>query len=152
MTEENFKKQIGRLRAEYGDKAYGEERVKVIWQWAKRLHAELFELTVSEALGNCAHAPLKAKLMETYTEVLNKNRGLKTHPECDYCYDGWIPDDQQPPTVYRCRCPNGQSLPSYVPEFKGILVRIKPTQAEIDWRKKEVQKLVDKTFIKMDIE
>lgn len=147
MTEEFFKIQIERLRAEYSERAYGQERVRVIWSWARKLNADLFKQTVSEAIGNCSTAPMKFKLVEFYAEVRAKNPGVRTRIECVYCDGyGWIPDTQPLPNVYRCRCHAGDQMLATVAQWKGELKRITPTKSELNWR--DVGKVINQTFNK----
>lgn len=147
MTKEFFMIQINRLRAEYSEKAYGEQRVKVIWEWAKRLNQNLFEQAVSESIGNCSTAPMKFKLAEFYSEVRAKNPGVRTRIECVYCDGyGWIPDDKPLPSVYRCRCQAGNQMLATVAQWKGELKRITPTKSELNWR--NVGKVINQTFNK----
>lgn len=152
MDQSEFKTEIARLKKEYGDKAYGDERTNVLWAWAKKLSGKLFNLTVSEAIGNSSTAPLKNKLLEYYQEIRNKNPEIKSFPDCAYCgASGLVCDDQPLPTAYRCRCEAGQTLAGKVKEWEGPLKRMTPTKAELNWRQAEaIKQVVGETFKKID--
>ena len=148
MEQSEFKTEIARLKKEYGDKAYGDERTNVLWAWAKKLSGKLFNLTVSEAIGNSSTAPLKNKLLEYYQEIRNKNPEIKSFPDCAYCgASGLVCDDQPLPTAYRWKCQAGQTLAGKVLLWPGEWKRMTPTTEEINWRQPAaIKQVVGETF------
>jgi len=62
MTEEQFKEQIKRLRAEYGDKYYGAERIRLLKQMFLKDRADEFEAAITQLICNARFAPLGREL------------------------------------------------------------------------------------------
>lgn len=147
MRQSVYIDQIERLKNQFGEKAYADERVQAIWSAVKNYDESIFTVAITEVIANHAHAPLKNKIQEAYNEIKSKTHGANKKFDCPYCNGGgFIPDDKPLPNVYRCRCDMGNSMPSYVAQWQGLLVRIVPTQAELNWR--NVVAVVSETFNK----
>ncbi len=148
MRQSVYIDQIERLKNQFGEKAYADERVQAIWNAVKNYDESIFTAAITEVIANNTHAPLKSKIQESYNEIKAKTHGANKKFDCPYCAGfGFIPDDQPLPSVYRCRCPIGDSMPKYIARWEGLLLRIVPTQEELDrYRPKKIINETIKSF------
>lgn len=133
MNRNEFGVELSRLIDVYGEKAYPDARAELLFAWASRMTTENFKALVSNLIANYDRAPMLSKFKESFDQLGIANSMKKF--ECNYCNgSGFIPDDKILPTVYRCRCPLGESMSKSIQQWKGMLIRIVPTTAELDWR------------------
>lgn len=133
MNHNEFSNQMDRIVEVYGDKFYPTPRVEMIFKWAQRVNVTQFEAIVSRLIAECERPPLLQKFKELYSEMGFIKRIQPT--DCNYCAgSGFIPDDQPLPTVYRCRCSIGETMPKFIKQWAGVLKSVVPTPAEFSWR------------------
>ena len=148
MNYAEFGKELNRLKEVYGDKSYPDARVKLIFNWAKRLNADAFELIVSKLIGDNSYAPLLDKFKTAYGEI--RATLPKMEQECVYCMgSGFILSGKFPElgSAYACCCAHGERVPSFVARWLGPFVRIKPNESELV-RHVDTKKLITQTFDK----
>lgn len=132
MNQSSYIDQITRLKDQFGEKAYGSERIQAIWDAVKSYDEKIFSQVITELISNQATPPLKAKIIDCYVELKRKSSGIDLM-ECVYCDgSGFICDEAPLPSVMRCRCANGEQKPKYIKQFQGMLIKKSPTKIEIE--------------------
>ncbi len=143
---------MDRLKEVYGDKSYPLPRIELLWDWAKKLQFDRFQEAISVSIAENAQAPLLPKIQEAYLRTKSKFEVEKI--DCPYCNgEGWYtPRNAGPlPDAYRCRCPAGDKMPKYVPQWKGDLERYVPTPAELSWNQnRKITSIVSNSMKKID--
>ena len=74
MDRSDFARQIERLKATYGDKAYPAERVEVLWKTFSRVTDVAFGDAVTACIGNSQYAPMMKHLEEAVEEASARER------------------------------------------------------------------------------
>lgn len=69
MEEEVFQKQVERLRANYGERAYLEERTTLFWKALKATSDHIFVAAVDELIANARAAPMLKELSKAIDEA-----------------------------------------------------------------------------------
>jgi hypothetical protein len=59
-----FETQLARIANQYGPKALGEERVKIIWREVNQFTDRWFESLITEMIASCDRAPLPKQFSE----------------------------------------------------------------------------------------
>lgn len=124
MTHESFNTQMRRLTSQFGEKAYGEERWKLIWNEISDLSPEWFRKTVDEMIGNSRLAPLVSEFRDLARQERLKRAKERTKTQtnvydldkyrCEYCDNVGIyfsynnHDPNRSPYVFRCHCSIGR--------------------------------------------
>lgn len=72
MTFEEFQMGAAKLQRVYGEKAYPQERVEIIFRSVKYSSSKIWEETVTELIGEAMHAPPLSKIKETLYAVKKK--------------------------------------------------------------------------------
>lgn len=131
-----FNEQVNRLRSVYGDKAYPDERVRLLWREVGSLSSAWFESAVSGLIQSCRQAPLAHEFSPMISDererVYRKQKEKElvtreiTSYSCEYCKDMGVflcikNDDRSVPYVFRCHCARGRSdlrrkIPHYTRE------------------------------------
>jgi len=130
MNHADFARQLDRIVEVYGDKYYPTPRVEIIFKWAQRISTEQLEAIVSRLIAECERPPLLQKFKDVYQELGFSK--AKKEIECIYCVgSGFILDEKF--LAYRCRCFVGESMPKYIKQWQGMLIRNIPTDADLAW-------------------
>lgn len=133
MTPSEFKTGMDRIRNVFGDKAYPEERVDLIWQETRRLTAGEFATIVGELIAAQAAPPLIGKFREAMAYMNSKNSGIRKQERedwrnrqkpCRLCgKTGWVQAERVVDGslyAFRCHCPCGEELLSRsIPQWLG---------------------------------
>lgn len=157
MKQSVYLDQIERLKNQFGEKAYADERVQAIWDAVKNYDESIFILTITEVIANHSHAPLKNKIQEAYNEIKSKTPNAVKKVDCVYCGGvGFICDDSPLPYVKRCICEAGEEKPKYISKFKGFPEARFPSQATIaqihEDARLRAEKLIKETMNKKAME
>ena len=121
MTHEEFTKQILRLKNQYGEKAYSEERCRVLWKEFGMADAHGFSQWVDWCLMNKRGAPTGIDMYEAKDACTTKytyTGGTK----CEKCENsGWSDNYEHMDTLVivaeRCSCMGGpERLAAFVQE------------------------------------
>lgn len=132
MNFQEFGTQLDRLKEVYGDRAYPEARVKLIFNWSRRLHVDAFEAVVTKLIEECERTPLLGKFKEYYGQI--RSTLPRSTVDCAYCAgSGLIVDPKSPPpfVAYACKCVIGESVSKTVARWKGEFVRCSPRAEDI---------------------
>lgn len=70
MKSEQFDMQVNRLKDVYGDKAFPDQRIKIIWREVQDFDASWFTRVVDGLIGSERYAPL----MDKFAEAASKER------------------------------------------------------------------------------
>lgn len=69
MNTDQFQHQVVRLQDVYGEKTYGKERVKLIWETVRNLDLRFFESVVSHIIKTSRTPPLIPEITEAIIQV-----------------------------------------------------------------------------------
>lgn len=64
MLINQYQAQVNRLNETYGNKAYGEERARLLWDKVSHLEEWQFRKTIDHIISECIHAPMVSKVFE----------------------------------------------------------------------------------------
>lgn len=143
MQQHEFLNSMARIKNTYGEHKYPEEREAMIWAWAKRMPANLFDAVCSELIAEFEHAPMIGKFKDCYMKLKPRFQTNQTERVCVYCTNsGFILDGGLPGNASACHCEHGQRVPALVARHKGPWIRMVPTHAELYWR--DVQPAINK--------
>ena len=132
MEKNEFIKSMSRIKATYGDQKYPPERETIIWLWAKKIPANIFNEICSELIAEFEYAPMIGKFKDLYSKLKPKFNHVQPGHDCPYCSgSGFILDDSLPGNVTACNCPQGERVPKYVARFTGTMKRVVPLKSEL---------------------
>lgn len=139
MEKSQFIKEIECLRNTYGNKAYPDERVKVIWSTFKNYQYTDFHHGVRQLIGDSNRPPMLPDLKST----IRRSIILVDHGPCENCdRTGFIPILKKGISyVYRCHCKWGGDLCEGIPLYESEAIR--DQSEEPAPRKEEVQLLME---------
>lgn len=80
MELHEFSKHMERLKEVYGDRAYPEERIKIIWQKTKWRSEKVWEETTKRLIADSMQPPMLSKILEMYAIVQRDFPEIKTDP------------------------------------------------------------------------
>lgn len=141
MTEFEYGAQIDRLKAVYGDKAYPDERVSMIWKKMKWRHPDVLEMAVDQLIADNQYAPLLNKILEAAVAAERAHPELRIDPyaevrielsnrrrestQCHMCWGVGIITayrkdlEGHPGEDLLCTCYSGR-LAEKLPEYRGL--------------------------------
>jgi len=118
MNHGEFSMQMSRLVANFGDRNYSDERIKLFWREAEPLDITMWKRIVEKFIAECRYAPLLPELREAisvereYQHEVNKR---KYRQEAEEFMWGKLADDEISFAV------------------SGIVKRMKNEMSEEDW-------------------
>lgn len=153
MSPQEFGAQIDRLKRTFGDRAYPEERNRLIYREVKDFDRRWLESVVDGLIANCRQAPILADFAQVISaekeRVWKKTRDAgesawveRTSWACAYCCDSGVflarKDSEPGPSAFRCHCERGgEDSRRAIPQFKSdhsregfYWVDIKPRERE----------------------
>lgn len=135
MEKHEFLTSMERMKKTYGDQKYPVEREAMIWSWAKRMNAKLFDAVCSELIAEFEHAPMIGKFKDTYSKIKPRFQTTESAYFCVYCVNsGMILVGELTGIAWACHCEYGQRVPAFVSRHQGPWIRAIPTQSELNWR------------------
>jgi hypothetical protein len=123
MNLEEFQTQMSRLHATFGEKAYSNERTKLIYNALVKLSAKQFASIITHFLISFKTAPLpkdiiEAGMREYYRNVGIDDKFVRPENECHWCGDSGVNTLKKKiggqKAFIRCHCEIGQKI------FRGI--------------------------------
>lgn len=114
MKYEKFEAQTKRLRSAYTDKAFNNERIKLIWSHVKNRDATWFERLVDRVIEKERYAPMPGYFAEEARKFRPDEKAEGQSWGCLKCKEGngilLKYSNTGSPWAFRCLCDAGKSL------------------------------------------
>ena len=123
MTQQEFQSQVERLKSVYGDRAYPDERVKLLWSAAGSLPGDWFRRTVDSLIGGMRQAPVLSDFQEAIgaerervwrsQKAAQLSAKVMDFARCSWCGGNGVVlarrKDDHTPWAFKCRCSNARN-------------------------------------------
>lgn len=141
MTEVEFTKEATRLLKTYGDKAFPQERLQLVFKKFQHYPSDLFAEVISEVIADCISVPNITKMQEYANVVKGRRQDVRVDPfafarerilqkskeqtTCRHCQSGGIVtairkgDPHNYEWDFLCNCGAG-ALCAQLPEHRGL--------------------------------
>jgi len=120
VTLDEFKIQLKRLKDQFGEKTYSDERAAVLFQSLKQIFLDRFKAAVDYLLLNERQAPMLPQIWNAINSAKQSEEAVRNmlptreESSCQSCYGGgymFSKDDHGYEYISRCHCATGKWRP-----------------------------------------
>lgn len=141
LTQYQFNIQIERLSSVFGEKAFSEQRLALIWRHVERLSYSEFLKIIENFLGSFRYAPLPNDFKDAAASEMRANprKAIEVHvwtPNCFECDDAGVIVVYPEPEIeslMRCLCDKGTNHFSKLPEWSNSVSKWKKEKCPVEW-------------------
>ena len=114
MTQQEFQSQVERLKSVYGDRAYPDERVKLLWSAAGSLPGDWFRRTVDSLISDFQEAiGAERERVWRSQKAAQLSAKVMDFARCSWCGGNGVVlarrKDDHTPWAFKCRCSNARN-------------------------------------------
>ena len=141
LTQYQFNIQMERLSSVFGEKAFSEQRLALIWRHVEKLSYPAFFKITEHFLGSFRFAPLPNDFKDAVGSEMRSNprRGVEVQtwaPTCSECDDTGVVvvcPEPEIESLMRCLCDKGTNHFSKLPEWSNSVSKWKKEKCPTEW-------------------